>query len=187
MPASGQRHSANGATVITQHPKWRSNGLSVVNAVSVPVVQIITLLVWEPCCDETEIRHAVTVITAEYPQFNLDGLALHNRNADWENPLDNPSFIVSAKSCLRWIRDNGMSNAQIESFPQDNPTPDTLKHEVERYNQINHQHSDHPHYIPNGAFIAAMVASGYKVKPAGRMNAFFNISKKGLCAAMGKN
>ncbi|HDP6421647.1 TPA: hypothetical protein P6201_004525 [Escherichia coli] len=52
---------------------------------------------------------------------------------------------------------------------------------------INHQHSDHPHYIPNGAFIAAMVASGYKVKPAGRMNAFFNISKKGLCAAMGKN
>ncbi|MGE9575222.1 hypothetical protein ACQP3C_29750, partial [Escherichia coli] len=53
----------------------------------------------EPCCDETEIRHAVTVITAEYPQFNLDGLALHNRNADWENPLDNPSFIVSAKSC----------------------------------------------------------------------------------------
>ncbi|HHV0342170.1 TPA: hypothetical protein ACUKJJ_004848 [Escherichia coli] len=141
----------------------------------------------EPCCDETEIRHAVTVITAEYPQFNLDGLAIHNRNADWENPLDNPSFIVSAKSCLRWIRDNGMSNAQIESFPQDNPTSYTLKHEVERYNQINHQHSDHPHYIPNGAFIAAMVASGYKVKPAGRMNAFFNISKKGLCAAMGKN
>ncbi|HAO1328251.1 TPA: hypothetical protein IHD39_001727 [Escherichia coli] len=76
---------------------------------------------------------------------------------------------------------------RFESFPQDNPTSDTLKHEVERYNQINHQHSDHPHYIPNGAFIAAMVASGYKVKPAGRMNAFFNISKKGLCAAMGKN
>lgn len=75
----------------------------------------------EPCCDETEIRHAVTVITAEYPQFNLDGLALHNRNADWENPLDNPSFIVSAKSCLRWIRDNGMSNAQIESFRRITP------------------------------------------------------------------
>lgn len=72
--------------------------------------------------------------------------------------------------------------------------PDILRRRIDKdinpcigHMKVNHQHSDHPHYIPNGAFIAAMVASGYKVKPAGRMNAFFNISKKGLCAAMGKN
>lgn len=58
MPASGQRHSANGATVITQHPKWRSNGLSVVKAVSVPVVQIITLLVWEMSHVVTRLKSA---------------------------------------------------------------------------------------------------------------------------------
>ena len=45
-------------TVITQHPKWRSNGLSVVNAVSVPVVQIITLLVWEMSHVVTRLKSA---------------------------------------------------------------------------------------------------------------------------------
>ena len=55
---ASQWHSANGATVITQHPKWRSNGLSVVNAVSVPVVQIITLLVWEMSHVVTRLKSA---------------------------------------------------------------------------------------------------------------------------------
>ncbi|HHS9739315.1 TPA: hypothetical protein ACTW90_001690 [Raoultella ornithinolytica] len=141
----------------------------------------------EPGDDETEIRHAVTVITAEYPQFNCDGMALYSRETVWQNPFDNPSFLTAAKSCLSWIRANGLGNGQIKGFPKDNATSYDLKHDVEQHNQRNHPHEEHPHYISNGAFIAAMVASGYKVKLAGRMNVFFNISKKELRAALGKN
>ncbi|MFX2609526.1 hypothetical protein [Enterobacter mori] len=133
--------------------------------------------------DETEIRHAVTVITAEYPQFNRDGLVLHSRDSVWQSPFESPSFMEAAKSCLHWLRVNSLGACQIKSIPKDNPTSYELKHRVERYNQRHHQHTERPHYIPNGALIAAMVASGYSITPAGRMNALFNISKKQLTAA----
>lgn len=130
--------------------------------------------------DETEIRHAVTVITAEYPQFNRDGLVLYSQDTGWENPLDLPSFMTAAISCLQWLRMNNLANNPIKSFPKDNPTSYGLKHNVERYNSRHHQHNDQPHYIPNGAMIAAMVASGYQFRQVSRMNALFNISKKNL-------
>ncbi|EIW9275018.1 hypothetical protein NUKP32_55780 [Klebsiella variicola] len=112
---------------------------------------------------------------------------LYSRETVWQNPHDNPSFLRAAKSCLNWLRIHGLVNSQIKDFPKDNPTSYGLKHDVERYNQSNYPHDEHPHYIPNGAFIAAMVASGYRVKQVGRMNASFNISRKELRAALGGN
>ncbi|WP_250204144.1 hypothetical protein [Escherichia coli] len=133
--------------------------------------------------DETEIKHAVTVILASWPLFNRDGLDLYNHNKAWEHPLDYVCFMEEAKSCLRWIRENSLTNDKIASFPEKKPTSYGLKHCVERANKrltLENGMPTEPTYISNGAFIAAMVASGYKIKPAGRMNCRFNISHKQL-------
>lgn len=137
--------------------------------------------------DETEIRHAVTVLLAEYPAFNVNGLALPDSSTQWSDPLDNPVFLRAALSCLNWIRAHHLSHSQINTFREDNPTSYGLKHKAERFNQKNYPHTEQPHYIPNGAMIAAMVAAGYRVKPSGKMNALFNISRKALNAAPDEN
>jgi hypothetical protein len=128
--------------------------------------------------DETEIRHAVTVILAEYPDFNHNGLSLYSRETVWQHPLDHPLFMEAAKSCLNWIRLHGMSDCKIKAFPDSGMTSYGFKHAVEKYNQKHYPHAEQPHYIPNGAFIAAMVASGYRIAQAGKMNAVFNLSRK---------
>ncbi len=143
------------------------------------------------CDDETEIRHAVTLIMVEHPAFNADGLVLYNRESVWQHPLEHPSFMEAAMSCMAWIREKGLSHSQIKSFPADNQTSYGLKHQVERFNsqfddQTGKPGKDRPNYIPNGALIAAMVASGYSIQPTGKMNVLFNISKKALTHAVGE-
>ncbi|EFB4000249.1 hypothetical protein MU156_004767 [Escherichia coli] len=137
--------------------------------------------------DEVEIKHAVTVILAAYPFFNRDGLELYSRDKAWEHPLDYAPFMAEAMSCLRWIRENNLTDCKIASFPGKNPTSYGLKHCVERVNQRRAKgdgQPTEPTYITNGALIAAMVASGYRVKRTGRMNCLFNISHKQLKRAL---
>lgn len=84
---------------------------------------------------------------------------------------------------MRWIRENNLTDCKIASFPGKNPTSYGLKHCVERANQIRAKangKTTEPTYITNGALIAAMVAAGYQIKPEGRMNCRFNISRKQL-------
>ena len=91
--------------------------------------------------------------------------------------------MEEAKSCLRWIRENNLTDCKIASFPDKNPTSYGLKHCVERANKIRTEANGkptEPTYITNGALIAAMVAVGYQIKPVGRMNCLFNISHKQL-------
>lgn len=79
--------------------------------------------------DETEIKHAVTVILASWPLFNRDGLDLYNHNKVWEHPLDYVCFMEEATSCLRWIRENNLANCKIASIPRkksDILRPETL-------------------------------------------------------------
>lgn len=143
----------------------------------------------EPVDDETEIRHAVVIILAEYPCFNQHGLALHHTETAWVHPLNTPVFMRAAKSCLAWLKRSDLLHSQIKTFPDDNMTSYGLKHHVERVNGRNCDETGRPGeptYIPNGAMIAAMVAAGYDIKPATRLNAAFNISKKDLSKAIGK-
>lgn len=138
----------------------------------------------ELCDDETEIKHAVTVLLAEYPHFNCDGLELHNSGSVWVHPSENASFMIDAKSCLAWIRKHGLCDKGIKTFPDSNPTSYGFKHHVEAYNKKHCENCEHPHYIRNGAFIAAMVACGYRFERVGKMNASFNISKKAVQKAL---
>ena len=137
----------------------------------------------EPQDDETEIKHAVTVILASFPRFNRDGLELYSHDKAWEHPLDYAPFMAEAISCLRWLRENRLLNWKIATFPDKNPTSYGLKHCVERANAKKTRANgepEEPTYITNGALIAAMVAAGYQLKPVERMNCRFNISRKQL-------
>lgn len=140
--------------------------------------------------DETEINHAITLIFADYPQFNHNGLALYKRDSIWHHPLDYVNFMKEAKSCMEWLRTNNLVDCKIKTFPADSVTSYTLKHHIEQVNGKNcHENGKPkaPNYITNGALIAAMVASGYRIKPSGRMNCTFNISNKKLTNVMKKD
>lgn len=122
--------------------------------------------------EETEIRHAIKVIKSQYPEAGVDGMMSGSAE-----PMDSFDFVTEIKSCISWLRIHNLTNQHIQSFPVSNPTSYGFKHLVERENKRKSEGWQHPPYIRNGAFIVAMVVCGYKLKPAGKVNALFNISR----------
>lgn len=126
------------------------------------------------CDAETAIRHAVTVVLAEYPDFNQGGLSLYQKHTVWEHPLRSPDFLAQSVICLDWLKSRGLTDCQTVKFSGKNTTSYGLRHHIEWINRASRRNA--PGEIGNGAVIAAMVAAGYRIKPTGRMNCRFNIS-----------
>lgn len=142
------------------------------------------------CNEETEVRHAISIILAEFPDFNCDGLNLYGHNSVWEHPVKSPDFIKQAISCLAWIKSKKLMDCQTVYFSGKNATSYGLKHHIEQVNKANHQKNDStedPCYISNGALIAAMVAAGYRIQRSGPLSCRFNISHKALRRAISED
>ena len=115
------------------------------------------------------MNKTIEQIEQENPYLSARGMEYNAENVS-KNEKISHEYPRSFKATSQWIKNNC---TPIKTINRDFSSY-WLKHVCERNMR---------HYIPNGCFIAAALANGYRYKNDygfGYVNACFNISRKGL-------